>query len=78
VLLIRPYPASNPEQAHINSRRRFWRLGIWFWVVAWTDGFKNIRLPESFGSKRTMARITILIAMPLLILVSDHKTRIAE
>lgn len=52
---------------------------LWLWLIgAWTDGFQKFRWPESFGSKRTMARSMVLVSLPLLILLSDHMWKVAH
>jgi len=49
---------------------------LWLWLIgAWTDGFKKVRWPGSFGSRHMMVRFAILISLPLLILVSEHEMR---
>jgi hypothetical protein len=52
---------------------------LWLWLIgAWTDGFKNIRWPGNLGSRRTMVRSMVLVSLPLLILLSDHRWKIAH
>ena len=50
---------------------------LWLWLIgAWTDGFREVRWPGSFGSRRTLLRSTILISLPLLLLASSRVTHV--
>jgi hypothetical protein len=49
---------------------------LWLWLLlGWTDGYKNFQWLKSVKSPRMLARITILVCLPLLISFSEYAGR---
>lgn len=47
--------------------------GLWLWLLlGWTDGFKKFQWLKSIKNTRMLARIMILVGLPLLISFSEY------
>jgi hypothetical protein len=52
---------------------------LWFWLLlGWTAGFKKFEWLKFFKSLRTLARMFILVGLPLLISFSEYRGQVAE
>ncbi len=52
---------------------------LWFWLLlGWTDGLKKFQWLKSFKNLRMLARMVILVGLPLLISFSEYSGRRVE